>query len=116
MSDERAPNNPYQQGEPEELTLGEALREMASRVSFASEETQRKVIASIERSIDDDREQRERDEREREERERAERDGAGDADSPAANNGPGTGTDTSVTGSGAETATTPKAAGAKTRR
>lgn len=47
-------NNPYQQAPAEELTLGEALRAMAERTAFRTEDESRAVLAAIDKQIGND--------------------------------------------------------------
>jgi hypothetical protein len=82
--------NPNQQQQPDELSLGEALRAIAERTAFRTESERDAVLATIDKHTEADRQQREADEREQaeaDERERADQGDQGDqgnaAETPA---------------------------------
>lgn len=60
--------NPNQEQQPEKLTLGEAIRAIAERTAFRTEDERNSVMATLDEHIDADKAQREQAEREQAER------------------------------------------------
>jgi hypothetical protein len=94
--DERPNNNPNQQPIADELTLGEALRTIAERTAFRSEEERDKVYAAIDKADrNDHQDDEDDDDTSDDETSTVTGDGPtgnGDADLKAAANGPGSAT------------------------